>query len=305
MQADEPLEALLQVFLGVHPTGAPEACSQLAKALAAMVASGRSAWPRLALDPARFVAHVAERLPVREGCSPDLTQIRSDDLYLACACVHGIAGAAGAFETHCIAPLHRMLAHLRLSPAQLDEVEQSVRTKLLVPEADRPAKLASYSGRGNLRSWVGVVATREALVVLGAAGRDVAVSDQQLMDVRSPAVGPELDLLKEQYREAFTQAFAEALAELSPRARNVLRHHYLHGLTIDEIGAMYGIHRSNAARRIAKARDTLLGNTRRRLVCVLRIDREELASIMRLVESRLDLSLRRALDQTHHPAAEA
>ena len=80
----------------------------------------------------------------------------------------------------------------------------------------------------------------------------------------------------------------------------MLRHHYVHGLSIDEIGSVYTIHRSSAARRIAKARDELLMGTRRRPVVELGVGRSELERIMQLIESRLDVSLRGALDPAQH-----
>lgn len=63
---------------------------------------------------------------------------------------------------------------------------------------------------------------------------------------------------------------------MSSDERDLLRQHVLHGRTIDEIGAALGVHRGTAARRIARARETLLKGTRRRLMARLRVTRGEL-----------------------------
>jgi RNA polymerase sigma-70 factor (ECF subfamily) len=190
---------------------------------------------------------------------------------------------------------------MRLPSATVDEVKQLVRTKLLVSDGARAPRLAEYSARGDLRSWVGVIATREALSLLRRGAKTPLPAEDVLVAAASPMTGPELGFLKDHYRDEFRAAFVAALGELEPRERNVLRHHYVHGLTIDEIGTMYGIHRSNAARRIGKAREQLLSATRRRLVLGLKVDRREFDSIMRLIESRIDVSIQRMLgpDEPH------
>jgi RNA polymerase sigma-70 factor, ECF subfamily len=257
--------------------------------LDSMIAAARQAWPDVHCDAQRYASRIDTL--VSAGASPE--KLHAADVWLALACESGDEAALAAFERTCIEPIDRVLAHMRLPEESVDEIKQVVRTRLLVPSTESPAKIAEYKGRGALRSWVGVVATREAL---GQARRARPTpGDELLMGIESPHTGPELGYLKEHYREAFREAFTAALGELTPRARNALRHHYVHGLTIDQIAATYGVHRSNAARRIAKARDTLLSSTRRRVLIALRVDRGEFESMMRMVESKLDVSLQRLL----------
>ena len=86
-----------------------------------------------------------------------------------------------------------------------------------------------------------------------------------------------------------------AIRELEPRDRLLLKYHYLDGLTVDRIGALYTVHRATAARWIAAAREMLATRTQRILLEKLRVTPSELRSIARLVESQLDLSMRRLL----------
>ena len=111
-----------------------------------------------------------------------------------------------------------------------------------------------------------------------------------------PATGPELAIVKEEYQAQFVQAFTSALRDLDPQKRNLMRLHYIHGLTIDELGHMLGVHRSNAARRLAKIRRELLVGTRARLRERLGIGTEELDALMHMARSRLDLSIERLLE---------
>jgi RNA polymerase sigma-70 factor (ECF subfamily) len=68
------------------------------------------------------------------------------------------------------------------------------------------------------------------------------------------------------------------------------------GWTIDRIGALYGVHRATAARRIAAARDELGAAIRTELAARLAISIDEVDSIVRLVQNRIDVSLERLLD---------
>lgn len=222
--------------------------------------------------------------------------VLAEDLLLATACAYGDAAAIGVFEKECIRGIDKIVAHMRLPAPTVDDIKQAIRAKLLVRENDTTLpKIAEYRGRGPLRNWVGVIATREAMGLLRAK-KPIRDSDDALMGIESPNAGPELGYLKEHYRAAFAGAFTEALTELSAESRNALRMHYIHGLGVDRLAALYGMHRSNAARRVARARDQVLAATRRRLLLSLNVDRKEIDSVMRLVESRIDVSVQRLLE---------
>jgi RNA polymerase sigma-70 factor (ECF subfamily) len=296
--------AACESMLAARPrTVTAEVRDALARLLDLRLQEAEGRWPRLRVDDGRFAASLARFVADDADVPSALARLHAVDLLLADACLAGDGAALAAFDGEVVEPLDRVLAHMRLSSATVDDVKQLVRTNLLVPDGDRPPRLSEYSGRGDLRSWVGVVATREALSLLRRDAKTPMPAEDVLVAAASPLTGPELGFLKEHYRDEFRTAFGDALGELAPRDRNVLRHHYVHGLTIDEIGTMYGIHRSNAARRIAKAREQLLTGTRRRLVLGLKVDRREFESIMRLIESRIDVSIQRMLapDDPHAP----
>jgi RNA polymerase sigma-70 factor (ECF subfamily) len=235
-----------------------------------------------------LAARIDPELPAAEVAAA-VERIHADDLYLALACRGGHREALRRFEAAAIEPLGPAVRRVDSSEAFVDEVRQRVRTKLLVPPAQ--GKLSHYAGQGPLATWVRVVAVREALDQ--RRGPKTVVSDEGLADFEHGATGPELGIVKAQYREQFAAAFQVALAELEPAQRNLLRLHHLHGLGVDALAPVLGVHRSNVARRIQKARRALLANTRRRLQIELAIGRDDFEQLMTMIASRLDLSLER------------
>jgi RNA polymerase sigma-70 factor (ECF subfamily) len=191
-------------------------------------------------------------------------------------------------------PSARTLGRMNVLAPFRDEVLQRVRVKLLVGTRGEGPRLVHYRGRGDLSTWVTVVVVREALTMMRAAGRD-RVDDAELLLLEATSAGPELATIHAEHRAALVQALRSAIDDLMPEQRNLLRLHHLHGASIDRIGAMLGLHRSSAARRLEKIRRLLLDRTRQRLSEMLRVDPNELDAIMGRVDSKLDLSLERLL----------
>jgi RNA polymerase sigma-70 factor (ECF subfamily) len=92
-----------------------------------------------------------------------------------------------------------------------------------------------------------------------------------------------------------SRAFRDAIAALRKEERTLLRYHYLDGLGIDPLSLVLGVHRVTAARRLNKARSSVVQGTRALLTERLRVGSRDLESILRLIESQLDISVRHAL----------
>ena len=73
-------------------------------------------------------------------------------------------------------------------------------------------------------------------------------------------------------------------------------------LSIDEIGAAHRTHRTTAARWLREIRAKLAARTRDLLAAALRLPDQELDSVMRLVRSRLELSVSRLLGEAANGA---
>jgi RNA polymerase sigma-70 factor, ECF subfamily len=254
--------------------------------LAEVVREAHAAWPDLCVPDDEFIAYLAARLPAGEA----LRNLCTSDLYLALACARGDTRAIAAFEHHCLDTIERALARLPASADIVSEVKQRLRRGLLVAEGKPPA-ITGFSGRGSLRAWVRVIAVREALALLRAARRDQSLDDTLLQQRVMPENDPELSYLKATYRRELNSAFALALAQLSDRERTLLRQQLLDGLSIDEVGALYRVHRATAARWLEQARQRLVDETLATMRARLQVQPDELDSILRLIRSQLDMSL--------------
>ena len=269
--------------------------------LRAAVEGARHRWPHVLLAENAFVDHVASHVPPGVEPGEALDGMELEDLYLTCACGHGDRAALEAFDQRFSEDLR--IAHVRMGARApgLEDYLQTIRRKLF---AEQPPGILRYAGTGALRSWLRVTAVRVLLdMTRNMASREVATADNRFDAVPAAEDDPELAYLKVSYRHAFREAFEEAATGLSPEARNVLRAHFVHGLGIDEIAATHGIHRATAARRLAKAREDLLRDTRRILLVRLSLSRDELASVMRLIESKLHVSVQRLLRTGGAPGA--
>jgi RNA polymerase sigma-70 factor, ECF subfamily len=284
---------LADVFLGERAgwSGVPEA---LAVILAAHLAAGREAWPDAVLTEAAFIRHLARVLPAEAG-EEELRGLRGADVYVACACAGGDEQAMVAFERRYFGEVDVAAARLRAAPQAATEVKQMLRRILFVSEGTRVAAAASFAGRGDLRGWIRVAAVRELQRILIREKRAVPLDEDQLLDVLSPAQDPELAYLRDLYRTGFAEAVRVAMAAAPAKERALLRYHVMDGLNIEAIGRLYDVHRATVARWLEKARAGILARTREELTRRLGISPDEVDSIIRLVQSRLDVSMERVL----------
>lgn len=233
------------------------------------------------------VAHVEAAIAV--GASPT----HAGDLALALAVSSGDPVALRRFEDQVGGEVATAARAIDRDPAFVDEVVQQTRIKLI---ADR--KLATYRGAGSLRAWVAIAAQRVAL----NAKRDTRSlpsapvrTDDVLAELVDREPDPELRHLKTLYRAEFREALIAALGSLADRARAVLRLRFVDGLELAQIGRLYRVHESTASRWISAALAEIQQATHERLIAKLAITDATAASVARMVQSQLDLSIARLL----------
>ncbi len=250
------------------------------------LARARARAPRIDVDDEEFSAWVRERLPADDAV--DLVAVDLDGLLVAHGCLVGAAGALAVFEQELMPAIAHAIA--RADVPDPDGLVATVRELMLLDVPGRPSKLAAYRGTGPLRAFVRVCAVREALMARRRGRRTIEVPDDQaIADI--VGLDPELELIKSDASQAFRQAFSAALAQLPDRDRNVLRYHVVDGLRGDEVATIYGVHPSSVSRWLAAARNRLLQLTRERLSLELALNSGEFESLMRLIASRVDISL--------------
>jgi RNA polymerase sigma-70 factor, ECF subfamily len=165
---------------------------------------------------------------------------------------------------------------------------QELRIRLLVGE--RPLLLA-YSGTGDLRGWLRVTALRAAIRRQRKTSRDAEREHEAA--IADVALDAGLQYQRALYQQEFRAAFADAVANLTVRERNLLKHSVLYGATSDDLGALYRVHRATAARWLVDARERLAAETQRQMIARMNIDRSDYESLLRLIQSQLDVSISR------------
>jgi RNA polymerase sigma-70 factor (ECF subfamily) len=299
-------QVLVESFLtSVDPSLQPAlaAMTDLSRRLEAMFSEAREAWPDVVLEGTRFMVFIAQRLSTDRPADEALTAVRAADLYLACACAHGDKAALELFDKRYISDLGAALARMRPRPEQLDEIKQQVRQRLFVSDKADTGKIVEYSGRGDIRRWVRAIAIRTFLNHIRKHKREIPSDpDQPIFDEVSD--DPEIEYMKRRYSQQFRAAFVQALRELGDREQTLLRYHHVDGLNIDDIGAIYRVHRVTAYRWLEKARESLVNKIQGTLERELQVEHREFKSIMRMIRSQLHLSLVRHLNEVAKPDGE-
>jgi RNA polymerase sigma-70 factor, ECF subfamily len=269
-----------------EPTDSGEA------AIARIIERGRRAHPDVEA-PDGLAALVAARADaIAASDDPDA---RAADVYLAAACALGEPAAIARLEIGLPALIRTALARLGVPAADDDEIIQRLRIALFAPTGGGAPAIVGYSGRGALRAYLRAIAVKLALKRLERERSPGDDGDEALALIPAADDSPEMRLLKERCRGEVRRALEQALAALTPRERNLLRQHYLDGLTVDALAPLYAVHRATAARWIDAAREQLAQGVRRHFRTALGLGAAELDNMVGLVQSRLEISLARLL----------
>lgn len=240
----------------------------------------------ISIDEAGFQRALAVRLAGRQGAAG----LHLADLALAWACSQGSAPAIVHFERVYFAHATRALRKMKLSDTLADDVLGWMRFELFA----RPqgGLISTYSGRGDLGSWVRSIAIHEALKRTRRQRRDV--TPEAAADLPMPEA--DLVAMRGAYGAQFTRALDESFRELSTQQRNLLRQYFLDGLTIDVLAGLHKVHRATAARWVAAARTELVEKVRARLARELALSEAGVDEIITL--SNLQESLGQLLRRT-------
>lgn len=250
----------------------------------AAYAEARRAWPAVTLGYQVFAAHVEGF--VTPG-PPDIAH--AAELFLACACGQGDARALAMLEDSYLTPARGFLLRLDRRPEFIDEVIQELRTRLLLGERRR---ILHYGGRGPLIAWLRIAATRIAIDLLRAA-KPAGVETSEVEELPQADLGPEVQMLREAYRDLFAEALSASVGELSVADRTLLRRHMVDKLTLEEIARPYGVHPATIARRLAGIREEISESVRLRLAAGHRDHggATSLESVAQAIRSEVQISL--------------
>jgi len=251
-----------------------------------LVRLGRQSWPTIALSDADFVAFLGRCVPA-SGIGP---QLHAGDLWLVCGYGRGLPEAIEAVETRYMPRARNLLRRMGVSPTTLEDILQELREKLVEMSAPEPDK-AGYSGRGDLGGWLCIVAVHAANRRNERGEKEQTLESSEALLLPAPDDDPEMAFLRREYRDELIAAFREALNSLSARDRNLLRYYFLDGLSIDKVGAIYGIHRVTASRWVNQVRETLCGRTREYLSQRVTLSESGFQRVLGLIESQIRVNL--------------
>ena len=185
--------------------------------------AGVAAWPEIVVAPERFASEVERR-------GTALETLKGADLYVAIACVDGIAPAIEAVRAMLASEVRFAGTKTTASREQLEDVTAQLSRVLFIDEPERPAALRAYSGRGGLKAYLRVIAMRELVRVVNRGRREVAIGEDDFIDRIVPASDPEISILRRQYHDVVDDAMRAALQTLDERERALLRYAFVDGL---------------------------------------------------------------------------
>jgi RNA polymerase sigma-70 factor (ECF subfamily) len=276
--------------------GDDEVEPSLAAQLDELCAAAHRALPELdaAIDDHAIVATLAARAPAHDVAAY-LARCHVLELAVAQAAGRGHPMAIAAIERDHRGVLEAACWRYAGPAHAAADLGQILREQLYVaPPGGRP-RIADYAGQGQLASWLRITAVR---IFLDLGRRKDRAREAPTADGALTMPDPSdlsLEVIKAEYRAAVGQAMRDAAARLEPADRHLLHQHFVAGLSIDQLGAALGIHRATAARRVVRAREALVGETRALLATRLQLASAELDEVIGLVMSRLDVSIPRLL----------
>jgi len=241
---------LAETFLAFVPEGlrARLGASDVERTLGSALASARAEVAMPSVSDEDFAAHAAERLSPELASLEDpaaaLAGVHALDLLIALGCRRGDERALAAFDARFGADVDLAIKKSPSLGVAPDEFRQLVRTRLFVNEPGRPAKIASYSGRGPLKGWVRVTAARLVVDLARQSTPDKPEGDERVFDRLPGALDLETEVIRAASRQDLNAAMKRAFARLDVRDRNLLRQRYVHDLSGDKIAQLHGVHRA-------------------------------------------------------------
>jgi RNA polymerase sigma factor (sigma-70 family) len=193
------------------------------------------------------------------------------DFDLVQSCLEGDETAIERFQTRCGEPAVAFLVRAGATTEEAREIVQTVLTDCVMTHGTRRPRLATYSGRCALSSWLNTVALNQLLFDRRTkerqSGRDrrylesdpsvsayTESSGETVLAIREQATeAPLLELMRSALEAAFARLPAEQFVMLQLSQADGLRQH--------EIAAMFGCAASNVSRTVDRAMRQIQADT--------------------------------------------
>ena len=247
-------------------------------------------------DTGEFARHLEEHLAGEALADQPIEDLRLNELFLCWACLQKNERAVVLFDDDFLKCHGPELSRVLGSPSSAEELLQQMRTELLVGSEQKPPLLTRFSGTGALRKWLKVVLMRAALKVKKRDARMRPASGEGIFDRLNDAKSdPELQRIRELYREAFNRSVEQAFMDLSAEQRNLLRMYVIDKLTMNQLAAIHQVSEASISRWLARIRDGLKRATREHLAAEVDTGSSEWKSLVRILGNEIEISVERLL----------
>jgi RNA polymerase sigma-70 factor (ECF subfamily) len=238
--------------------------------------------------------------PLQEAAIKLVASLNAEDLYLTAACAHNSDSAWNRFFTLYDDHIRNVAHGICSTNQEARDLASSMLGHLFFRDAKGQSRIASYHGRGSLRTWLGTIIKNQVINQSQFKSAE-SVSLDSIRHVACPKVTSDLDaaLLRSRYAEAIEDSFRAAAESLTEREKLVLVLHIEDELSAAEIARRFGVHRAQMTRTIQRAKNKLEMTVFTRLTAYHHLSpqaREEcISEIVRCKEISLAAFLRAAL----------
>lgn len=220
------------------------------------------------------------------------------DLALVWAVLEGNARALEAVDA-LIEGHARRAAGRAIEPAEL---AQRVRTRLLVAPKGKEPRLGTYDGRGRLKSWLWTATRLELLQATRGMGQAPAEDIDELGHLATAERSPEAAARSKKDTKLVSDALKAALEVLEAKERTLLRMRFVDGVSTEELGRMFQVHRTTAQRWIEAAQAKIMAAMRARLEHEAKLKSGEIDSLVGEVAQSISLRLSKVLRRDELPS---
>lgn len=201
-----------------------------------------------------LVDHQNGHAPTPDQVRQFISELQSNDLYLALACARGNEHAWWELDQNYRGYIERIARHLAKAETDAEEVIDSVYVELYgtrVVDDVRQSKFATYTGRGTLRGWLRTVVWHAVIDLHRARHDEVSIDDWsesggEVHDrpgwragARSGGESAMVErVARERYRAATVAALDTSLADLDDHEKLLLLYYHVEGLKLREIARL-------------------------------------------------------------------
>jgi RNA polymerase sigma-70 factor len=192
--------------------------------------------------------------PAQDAAVKFVAGLNAEDLYLTAACVHNSASAWSRFASLYDKHIDNVAHGICTTHEEARELASSLLAHLFFRDRSGRSRIASYDGRGSLRTWLATIIKHQVINQRQLKSSE-AVPLDSLRNTASAKGASEIEaaLLRNKYREAIADSFKAAAEQLGERERLVLVLRFEDEMAATEIAQLLGVHPSQITRTVKLA----------------------------------------------------